>query len=53
MGYRASNARDRDAEDEWRSLPLSERLRRVDWRMALLAALFAAPVVVPVWRWLS
>jgi hypothetical protein len=54
MGYRASNSRDRDAAAEWRVLPPSERLRRVDWSMAALMAIVAAAVIVPALRhWLG
>jgi len=42
MGYRASNARDRDAAAEWRRLPLSERLRRVNWPVLAVMLIFAA-----------
>jgi hypothetical protein len=38
MGYRASNARDRDAAGEWRRLPLADKLLKVNWR------------AVPCWR---
>jgi hypothetical protein len=54
MGYRASNRRDRDAAIQWRSLPLSERLRRVNWAMVALVAFSAAAFAVPLARrWLG
>lgn len=50
MGYQASNNRDRDAAIEWRSLPLSERLRHVNWAMVALMLIAVAAFAVPVVR---
>ena len=47
MSYRASNARDRDAAARWRALPMSERLRRIDFARAALLALFVAAFALP------
>jgi hypothetical protein len=53
MGYRASNARDRDAAAEWRRLPLSERLHRVNWAMLALMLIFAACALLVARHWLG
>ena len=47
MGYRASNNRDRDNAAEWLALPLSERLRQVNWPGFALLLIFVAAFAIP------
>jgi hypothetical protein len=48
------NNRDRDAATGWRRLPLSERLRQVDWAMLALMMGFSAAFPIPAARdWLG
>ncbi len=47
MGWRGQDNRDRDAEREWRKLPLRERY---DWPSMALFVIFLAAFTYALWR---